>query len=694
MATIRKTVSGLKPDSNYLFAVKPKNTEISASDSIPDSIRIKTPSSTSIPSTITSFNIYCNFESVMFVFQPVTDQDFSEYEYEIYDGSTTSSNLVSTGRKRSTVFVVSVENSSRTVDPSTNAETVTNKKYYGRVRAINTSGNAGAWTALVTHSGNIPLIADQYIGSLTAAKITSGLITAQEIILQQPSGTTTSYTPPSATSVLRSSNYVSGPSGTGAGWLIRGDGYAEFDATNIRGSLTASSIALNTYNYWRSETSPGTGYEFEVGNGNDKLLKWNTTTGVLTIKGQISGGSVGGLSVDTGKIYLGGTGDYDNVNTAFYVDSAGKFSLKRKLTWDGNTLTIDGTVTIGGSTASTVVANANGAIQSGGAATDINNNTTTISGGKITANTINVDRLIAGTLTGYRIQNAASNQTFLVTSDGNVAMNNILATGSLGGSDTGLQIRADGYTLGSGDNAVTATSGSIFIYHGSQSTHQIRLGESTQYFYINQLKNQTEGPVNVTRLQSSTNAIQIDATYTGIGGRPSNARTLFVHGDILLGDEPNNDYLSAAISANSVAGQPIHYKTISGGTGLLGFTSLRSGKNDIKNIDDPISIIKKLQPRQYTVKPDEPDNELEATLKSLDINYGFVAEEIEESVPHLAVYKATKKFQDSWPNVDISDIMDFELVYYKETAILSLCVATIQNLLSRIENLESHSASQ
>ncbi len=27
MATIRKTVSGLKPDSNYLFAVKPKNTD-------------------------------------------------------------------------------------------------------------------------------------------------------------------------------------------------------------------------------------------------------------------------------------------------------------------------------------------------------------------------------------------------------------------------------------------------------------------------------------------------------------------------------------------------------------------------------------------------------------------------------------------------------------------------------------------
>ena len=135
MAIIRKTVSGLKPDSNYLFAVKPKNTEISASDTIPDSIRIKTPSSGSVPSTITSFNIYCNFESVMFVFQPVVDQDFAEYEYEIYDGDSATANLVSTGKKRSTVFVVSVANTTRNVNATTGVETVVYKKYYGRIAA-------------------------------------------------------------------------------------------------------------------------------------------------------------------------------------------------------------------------------------------------------------------------------------------------------------------------------------------------------------------------------------------------------------------------------------------------------------------------------------------------------------------------------------------------------------------------------
>ncbi len=697
MATIRKTVSGLKPDSNYLFAVKPKNTEISASDSIPDSIRIKTPASGSVPSPIASFNIYCNFESVMFVFQPVTDQDFSEYEYEIYDGSTTSSNLVSTGRKRSTVFVVSVENSSRTLDPSTNAETVTNKKYYGRVRAINTSGNAGAWTALVTHSGNTPLIADQYIGSLTAAKITAGVVSAEQIILKNASGPIQSYTPSSGVSVIRSSNYIEGGLGVGQGWIIKGDGTAQFDAASIRGSVTASSIILNSYNYWRPETSPGTGYEFEVGNGNDKLLKWSTTTGVLTIKGRISGGSVGSAGVGSTKIYLG-TGTYNNSNTPFYVgreeeelETVNKFSLGSKLRFDGSTLTIDGSVTIGSNTASSLITGS-----------DVNSNVTSISGGVISTNTINVDRLIAGTLTGYRIQNATSSQTFLVTEDGNVAMNNILATGSLGGSDTGLQIRADGATLpyAGHPRAVTATSGSVFIYHGSDASHQIRLGESSQYFYINQLKSQPTGPANVTRLQSSVNAIQIDARYTGIGGRPSNSRVLLVHGDISLAEpidgDANCDFLSVDISSTSSTGNPIHFKTISGTTGLFGTTSLRDGKQDIDYINDSetISIIKKLTPRKYTVKPDNPEDELEVALKSLDIYYGFIAEEIEESVPQLATYRTTKEFQKLWPNVNIEDIEKLPLTYYKETSILSLCVSSIQNLLSRIEHLEEQLAAQ
>jgi hypothetical protein len=49
----------------------------------------------------------------------------------------------------------------------------------------------------------------------------------------------------------------------------------------------------------------------------------------------------------SGKVFIG-TGTYGNSNTAFYVDSAGQFSLKDKLTWDGTTLTINGGGTFSG----------------------------------------------------------------------------------------------------------------------------------------------------------------------------------------------------------------------------------------------------------------------------------------------------------------------------------------------------------
>lgn len=53
-----------------------------------------------------------------------------------------------------------------------------------------------------------------------------------------------------------------------------------------------------------------------------------------------------------------GAGSYNDANTAFFVDSNGRLSLKDKLTWDGYTLTVKGTVesssgTIGGFTIGT-----------------------------------------------------------------------------------------------------------------------------------------------------------------------------------------------------------------------------------------------------------------------------------------------------------------------------------------------------
>ena len=54
----------------------------------------------------------------------------------------------------------------------------------------------------------------------------------------------------------------------------------------------------------------------------------------------------------TRRIYVG-TGTYNNTNTAVYMDGAGQFSLKDKLTWDGTTLSINGNITVAGGNAAT-----------------------------------------------------------------------------------------------------------------------------------------------------------------------------------------------------------------------------------------------------------------------------------------------------------------------------------------------------
>lgn len=121
MAIIKKTITGLKPDSNYLLTLKPKNVEIAATDDSPEAIRIKTPVAQSNPSGITNFSLAANYETVMFAFDPVNDIDLDYYEYRLYNNpaetgllvnqkTATNGDLIS-GTAKSNVFTVSVANS-------------------------------------------------------------------------------------------------------------------------------------------------------------------------------------------------------------------------------------------------------------------------------------------------------------------------------------------------------------------------------------------------------------------------------------------------------------------------------------------------------------------------------------------------------------------------------------------------------
>jgi hypothetical protein len=86
----------------------------------------------------------------------------------------------------------------------------------------------------------------------------------------------------------------------------------------------------------------------------------------------------GGITLDgvNKRIYIG-NGNFGNVDTGFYADNGGNFSLGNQLTFTGGNLAIAGAASIGGTTATTI---ANGAaagasaLQSGANITSLTNN--------------------------------------------------------------------------------------------------------------------------------------------------------------------------------------------------------------------------------------------------------------------------------------------------------------------------------
>jgi hypothetical protein len=493
MAVIAKNIENLKPDQEYIVTVRSINSDVNVASEFSDSIRFRTPTDSTIPSAPTNLELAASFFNVLFKYTDAQDDDIFRYEYELYQDDQVE--LVSsiyqpitgqtphrTGYVQTNIFLVSIETNSST----TSSSSVTNPvKYYGRVRSIDTSNNIGEWTQLV-ESGDTPLIDEQYIGSLTAAKITAGEIGAHTIILSGGSG-------PGTYSIIKSSTYdFATPN---QGWFIRGDGHFSLGGPNgitydnetivigsdvqVEANLSADSITVGTspnqlkindvidggnggmtlgdpsYNYWHADG------EFRVGNASN-YTHWNGTS--LVVQGTIQAGTVGGVTISSTKLYIG-TGTFNNSNTSFYVDNSGQFSLKDKFVWNGTSLTIAGDVTIGSTSGSTIASGAASgatALQPGEAASDVNSNSTTISGGKIRTGTIES--------TGYSfsgVDQFSTSGTQINLDNGSITSKNF-AIDSSGSAYFKGTITASSGTIG-GWNIGTASgfAGSIYVQNGS-----------------------------------------------------------------------------------------------------------------------------------------------------------------------------------------------------------------------------------
>lgn len=387
MAIIPVNIENLKPDKEYLVTVRSKNSDVNVVSQYADSIRFSTPKDSTIPNAPTGLELAVSFFSVLFKFDVSVDEDAETYEYELYAESQVE--IVEavyqpksgeiphrTGFSASNVFLISVESNSSTTETGTTTNPV---KYYGRVRTIDTSGNHSDWSQIV-QSGDTPLIDEEYIGSLTAAKITAGTIGAYTISLNGQS------------SIIKSSTYDFS-SASPSGWYIEGDGSFSFGGNNginydgstvvigtdvqVQANLSADSLSVgsggNILNINDSINSGGGGMTLGSGGNNywyangyfrtgdaTNYMQWDGTS--LSIRGTLqfpdgstpgtfdngdalTSGTIGGVTISSSKIYIG-TGTWNSSNTAFYVDNSGNFSLKDKFSWNSSsdTLNITGTI--------------------------------------------------------------------------------------------------------------------------------------------------------------------------------------------------------------------------------------------------------------------------------------------------------------------------------------------------------------
>jgi len=443
--------------------------------------------------------------------------------------------------------------------------------------------------------------------------------------------------------------YLSGPNGDSLTWA---NGYLTINgAINITGGQAATDIATANSNASTANSNASTA----LGTAN------TANSNVSTLSGKVKTDSNGKLVIDAAPsgsgLFLGQTymGYYTSGAFNTYIKNDGTFAFNgtgaNSIYWDGSTLTVKGTIYVGGSTqvTSTSINNANSALQSGQTGKSLG-----LTGGSVGGITIASTYLMAGSggygVAGFYAENTGkfslgSNLTWdtsTLTINGSVAIANnsgnaVYQGKSSYGSGTGFWLGdvsgTAKFDIGN-SSSYMRWDGSNLSIHGIQTDDGVIVSSYVGLRYIN-----NSGVLTVTGGQSNgiSNGAQIDfagnssvvpgvlslnagaasggyirfATGPDLGGGANTIR-MKINYDGLV-DIQNNGNGSNAGNLN-VAG------TVTAGT--YNTSSSRKWKTNISPIVSAIETVTKLQGVTFDWNNKDVVNDI-----------GLIAEDVNEVLP-------------------------------------------------------------
>lgn len=195
----------------------------------------------------------------------------------------------------------------------------------------------------------------------------------------------------------------------------------------------------------------------------------------------------------TRKIYIG-AGTASNSNTSVYLDSAGQFSLKDKLTWDGSSLSVNGSITVTGGNAAT---DTNAQLYATRAATSASisgSNALTAAGNAATSASLSSSAATAYALSQSTYRYNQSTALLQSLADGGYSGSFIGSTtiyspnigGANGYISNILKVGQNGITLDGGNKAIYVGTGTYAntntpFYFKSGSTNIFSLGDKLTF---------------------------------------------------------------------------------------------------------------------------------------------------------------------------------------------------------------------